>query len=142
MGSSQVCRVLVVASKTATSGLLMKAIDGRAAAGPCQFTLLIPDATDRENANRALEAALPAMTRAAGTPVNGLVGGPDPFEAVRDAVQDGDFDEIIVSTLPKRASRWLRRDLISRVEALGVPVTAVVPKVIRDPTAGIAAFRG
>lgn len=142
MGSSQVSQVLVVASKTATSALLMKAIDGRAATGACQFTLLIPDATDRENANRTLEAALPAMRRAAGAPVKGLIGGPDPFEAVRDAVRDGDFDEIIVSTLPKRVSRWLHRDLISRVEALGLPVTAVVPKVVRDPTAGVGGIPG
>jgi hypothetical protein len=142
MESPQVSQVLVVASKTATSVLLMKAIDGRAAGGPCQFTLLIPDATDRENANRTLEAALPAMRRAAGAPVQGLIGGPDAFEAVQDAVRDGAFDEIIVSTLPKRASRWLRRDLISRVEGLGLPVTAVVPKVVRDPTAGVGGIPG
>jgi hypothetical protein len=142
MESSRTSQILVVASETATSALLMRAIDGRAAAGACQFTLLIPDATDRDSANRTLEAALPAMRRAAGAPVKGLIGGPDPFEAVRDAVRDGDFDEIIVSTLPKRVSRWLRRDLITRVEALGLPVTAVVPKVVRDPTAGVGSIPG
>jgi hypothetical protein len=137
MQSSQVRQVLVVASKTATSARLMQAIDARAAAGPCQFTLLIPDSEDRENANRTLEAALPAMRRGAGGPVKGLVGGPDPFEAVQHVVREGDFDEIIVSTLPIRPWRWLRRDLISRVQGLGLPVTAVVPKVVRDPTAGV-----
>jgi hypothetical protein len=142
MESSQVSQVLVVASKTATSSPLMKAIDGRAAAGPCRFTLLIPDATDRETGDRTLKAALPAMRRAAGGHVKGLVGGPDPFEAVQDAVREGDFDEIIVSTLPRRASRWLRRDLISRVETLGLPVTPVVPKVVRDPTAGVGGIPG
>ena len=34
-------------------------------------------------------------------------------------------DEVIVSTLPQRVSHWLRRDVPSRLEALGVPVTVV-----------------
>ena len=72
--------------------------------------------------------AIPLLERAARGKVEGLVGGPDPFDAVERAVHEGDFDEIIVSTLPKKRSKWLRRDLIRRVEALELPVTAVMPR--------------
>jgi hypothetical protein len=59
--------------------------------------------------------------------VEGLIGGPDPFDAVERAIREGDFDEIIVSTLPKKRSKWLRHDPIRRIDGLGLPVTAVVP---------------
>ena len=136
---SHVKQVLVVASKTANSDRLMKEIEGRAAAGSCRFTLLIPDASDREKAERTLAWVLPLMRRAARSPVNGLIDGPHPFESVQRAVQEGSFDEIMVSTLPRRVSQWLRRDLITRVETLGLPVAAVIPKADREasPGAGI-----
>ena len=72
-----------------------------------------------------LDNALPLLQRAAGGPVEGIVGGADPFMSVADAVRDGHFDEIIVSTLPKKTSKWLRRDLVRRIEGLGLPVTTV-----------------
>jgi len=48
-------------------------------------------------------------------------------EAALDAEQ---FDEVIVSTPPKRASRWLHLDLPSKVARAGLPVTTVTTTVV------------
>ena len=128
MASSKVKRVLVVANRTASTARLLDEVARRADRQPTQFTLLIPDVPNRKEADWSLEIALPLLQRAARGPVDHLVGGPEPFTAVQEAVHAHDFDEIIISTLPKQLSKWLRRDLIHRVETLGLPVTAVVPR--------------
>jgi hypothetical protein len=68
---------------------------------------------------------LPRLTEAAGRPVTGSIGDSEPLSAIHDAVNLGSYDEIIISTLPSRLSRWLRLDLVSKTRALGLPVTHI-----------------
>ena len=125
MAPQERARILIVANQTASTPRLIEAVRRRAAAGPCTFALLIPDVTDRKTADWTLETAQRLLQTPARGRVEGLVGGPDPFASVEQAVRDGDFDEIIISTLPRRVSKWMRRDLPHRVERLGVPITVV-----------------
>ena len=137
MESSTPARVLVVAHRTAATPGLADAVRHRAAAGPAQFTLLVPrsahglhrimDPEDQDDAEarEILERALPLLSAAAGTPVDGLIGDPTPLTAIEDAVNGQTFDEMIISTLPTRVSRWLRLDLPSKARNLGIPVTVV-----------------
>ncbi len=128
-------RILVVANRTAKAPVLLEEVERRARSEPCRFSLLIPDVKDRRRADWTLDTALPLLRRAAGGPVDALAGGPDAYTAVARAVEEGDFDEIIISTLPRRTSAWLRRDLVTRVYGLGLPVTPIVPGETRPPVA-------
>jgi hypothetical protein len=121
--------VLVVAHRTAATPAILDAVAERSRLGPCRFTLLVPRdywEPDTERAAAVVELAVPLLQQACGVRVESQIGDSDPFVAVRDAVDGGAFDEIILSTLPERVSRWLRRDLPARVEAFGLPVTVVV----------------
>lgn len=121
-------RILIVAHRTAASPKLLAAVTERAASGPCRFTLLVPRPywdPDTEEAAITLELAIPLLDAAAGSHVQGIVGATDPYEAVRQTLEREKYDEVIVSTLPARVSRWLHLDLAHRIERLGMPVRVV-----------------
>ena len=137
MDSSTPARVLLVAHRTAATAGLGDAVRRRAGEGPARFTLLVPrtahglhrlmdpEDTDESGARAILDRALPLLTSAAGSPVDGLIGDPTPLTAIEDALNSRPFDEIILSTLPARISRWMRLDLPSKVGGFGIPVTVV-----------------
>jgi GABA permease len=121
--------VLVVANVTAASDELLAALIARRNRGPAEFTLLLPaSGGDGEAARSALARALERM-RAAGLEVEGSVGDRDPVVAVHEAWDPRRYDEVVISTLPTGASRWLQIDLPHRIERLcDVPVHHVVAK--------------
>jgi hypothetical protein len=103
--------------------------------GPCSFHIVVPATHPRDHAytegeSRALarERLDRALTRlrAAGATVDGEVGDEHPIYAVQEVLDREMFDAIIVSTLPHTISRWLRTDLMHRVQGFGVPVIHVV----------------
>jgi hypothetical protein len=139
MTSSSTPRVLVVAYKTAATPALLDAVRERAARGPAQFELLVPNPSiggwHRVDARhpqvtegeQVLALALPLIEEAAGARASGSVSRRhDPMDAIEEALHDGDYDEIILSTLPRSVSRWLHVDLPRRVACLGLPVTTVI----------------
>lgn len=131
-------RVLIVAHQTADCPELAEAVARRAGEGACTFTLLAPARArglhriaDPENegiseAEERLELAIPLLSEAAREPIIGVVGTHEPLAAVQDALNVLGFDEVIISMLPVRDSRWFRMELPRKVRALGVPVTEVI----------------
>jgi len=138
-------KILVVANRTADSPDLIAALRGRAAEGQIEFTLLVPavphglawvadmKAGWSEAALRAERAG--TRIRQAGLELTEvIVGDPDPFAAVGDALHAREFDEVLVSTLPRTISRWLAVGLPARLRrTVDLPVTAVNAHQWRQP---------
>jgi hypothetical protein len=118
--------VLVVASRTAAAEELRDALLARAAQSPVELTLLYPAPDHAGEAGTLLRSAVERL-RAAGLDVAGQLGEADPYDAVADVWDPGEYDEILVSTLPPGRSHWLTLDLPTRLEQLaGVRVAHVV----------------
>jgi hypothetical protein len=131
-------RVLVVANRTAESPELLDALRARTVHGPCEFTLLVPAtphgiawAADMHAGGEEAEthrAAFVEELRQEGLNVAGAkVGDPDPLAAIQDECNFNEYDELIVSTLPLKISKWLHLDLPRKARAAtGLPVRHVV----------------
>ncbi len=121
--------ILVIANVTAASGELLEALRQRTELGPAAFHLVVPATPfggGRAAAHEMLSTAVEQML-AAGLEADGNVGDGDPIVAVTEAWDPKRYDEIIVSTLPMRVSKWLHAALPERIERLtGAPVTHVI----------------
>ena len=130
-------RMLVVANQTLGGDALLDLLRQRVDEGECSIHVLVPagapvdqwawhvETEDMELAEQRLQAAIERFS-ALGAPVDGEVGDARPTDAILDVLRRHDFDEIILSTLPPRVSKWLRLDLVHRVQrAVDIPVTHV-----------------
>jgi GABA permease len=141
-------RYLVVANQTLGGEQLTAKLAECAGAGPCRFYLVVP-VTNTEASDRwftgGLEGVLPGAykiartlaggrlqkelerLREAGVEADGEVVEPTPLDAIRKIASREDADEVIVSTLPRRLSRWIAMDLPRRVRrATSLPVSHIV----------------
>ncbi len=130
-------RVLVIANRTADSLDLIEALRRRLGEEDTSFTLLVPAVPHGLSWAADMKAGWsPAITRAEGASkrmrASGIaleeviVGDPDPFAAAGDVLHAGGFAEVIVSTLPRGLSNWLKLGLADRLRrAFEIPVTQV-----------------
>jgi hypothetical protein len=149
--SDDAARVLVIANRTADSDELLAALAARHARGRASFALVVPatphglawaaDMSSGIPEARSQMHAAERRLRTAGLPVTDVrLGSPDPLAAAEDAVNFERFDEVIVCTLPRRISRWLRLCLPHRIARVtGLPVHHVVAHRARSAAGELAA---
>ena len=130
-------RILVVANETLEGAHLLEEVERKArdVGGEVAVHLLVPathghgtwtEGGARADAQFRLDDAMVAF-KELGAEVTGEVGDPSPVLAVSDAMIVQHYDEIVFSTLPPGASRWLKQDAISRIERNhpSIPLTHV-----------------
>jgi len=134
-------RVLVVTDHAAATPQLLAAVRERAARGPIDVVVLVPNPAPAEwhpthperhekaaAAQAVLDRALVPIEHAANGAVSGLVSTRhDPMDAIEETLHEQGFDEVIVATAPHHIVSWLHVDLPHRVAHLGLPVTSVTP---------------
>jgi len=136
---------LVVANRTLPSEELAEAIRERIDAGDRSFYVVVPltpvsrgilvDEAESADAARDRLAAFVDALHEHGVEADGEIGDSDPIQAVRDVIRSRDFDQILLSTLPAGASRWLQRDVPTRLDrAVDVPIKVVTQEATAAAT--------
>src|SRR5262245_24835182 len=129
---------LIVANQTLASPTLAAAVAERVAGGGAGFHVVVPATPvhhggltwDEDEARTAAQTRLDDVLgrlRTMGISATGEVGCKDPVDAVHDALRGREIDEIILSTLPVRISRWLGQDVPSKLSrSVEIPVVVVI----------------
>jgi hypothetical protein len=140
-------RYLIVANQTIGGEQLTAKLDELVSAGSSAFRFLVP-VTDSEgtqqwdyppidrlipDAHRIAKALAEgrlehelARLRRSGVQASGEVVDAPPVGRAQELLHEEHFDGVVVSTLPRRLSRWLIRDLPHRIASVSdVPVTHV-----------------
>jgi hypothetical protein len=135
---------LAVANRTASGDELLEALYAKAEAfsepGRRQiFIVLVPaeggSGQAVQRARTRLKLVLDRL-RVRGLLAAGMVGDPDPYTAISNALQYYRVDDIVISTFSETKSGWLRADLIERVRRnSGKPVEHVVHEETEPATA-------
>jgi len=116
---------LAVANRTASGDELLEALKAKAQAETDRhrgrlFIIVVPQEGGEGHAARRARTRLKLVIdrlHAAGLLAAGMIGDPDPYTAITNALQYFRVDDIVISTFAETKSGWLRADLIERVRA-------------------------
>lgn len=126
---------LAVANRTASGDELLEALKAKAQEATDDerdrlFIVVVPQEGGGGASSRRARTRLALVLgrlREAGLTGAGMVGDPDPYTAIMNALQYFRVDDIVISTFQETKSGWLRADLIQRVRnASGKPVEHIV----------------
>lgn len=136
--SWEVNHTLVVASQTIAAPDLVERLKERAAGHPHRYTIICPRSEDVTEAEivRDLASTLAELYRA-DVDATGQPMSPDPFRAVRNAIEHYRIDEVLISTFAGESSRWLEEDLVGRVRE--ITEKTVTHLEVGRPAAAVAA---
>jgi CBS domain-containing protein len=122
-------RVLVVGNRTLGHPAIAEAVAARAATGRLHVHVVVPTGPHDLESDGAADrlSGQVGTLRALGVTADGEILAARPVAAVRQALRQQPYDEILLSTLPPGLSGWLRIDAGARIERLSrLPVTHVV----------------
>jgi len=117
--------VVVIANETAASKALADLIRSKTEGDDVQVTVVAPVNQPRQGyvvyydtrraaARRRLDKTLDLLHRE-GVHATGVVVESDPVSALRDAIDQLEPDEVIVSTHPQQQSGWLRKNAVDQM---------------------------